>query len=329
MRAETEGKMGVRLAVEPHFIGRWKRSLVQIGRGPTEGNALARFDGDSIDPGVHRADPTDVGQRHENPEELLARERDPLRILPQIFERFGMLSEIAQSAGDGVDDRVAAARKSEIGEAHHLLTGERPPAVGRLSQGTEEIFPGIRYRTVELRVQIVLQSDAFFQPTRDPEDMDSPADPGFGLGLRHIQKIGEGMRLNRQGEPMNQLDRRAPQRIRQLFPEEGFHLSDHCGLFRTLEKRLDDGAVIGVLWRIGLDRQLPHRADILFRGNRNPEGNIGTEGLPVLGRLPDILMAQQHVDFLPMKRTLKHPGTVARFAERVWQRRSIAGHGCH
>ena len=68
-------------------------------------------------------------------------------------------------------------------------------------------------------------------------------------------------------------------------------LRDHLGLFWAIEERLYDGAVFGVLRRIGLDRQLAHRPGFLLGRDRHAEGRVGTIGLPILGRLADFGVA--------------------------------------
>jgi hypothetical protein len=57
-----------------------------------------------------------VSERHEDAEKLFAGERDALRIGAQIGERCGMLGEVAEGAGDRVDDGVAPAGESEVGK---------------------------------------------------------------------------------------------------------------------------------------------------------------------------------------------------------------------
>ena len=81
------------------------------------------------------ADATDVRQRHEETEELFARMHDALGVFAQVGQGFGVGGEVTECAGDGVDDRVAAAGEGQVGEAHHLFARERAasdPFVGIL-----------------------------------------------------------------------------------------------------------------------------------------------------------------------------------------------------
>ena len=93
---KPKDEVRIGLAVQAHFLGRVEDRLVQIRRGPAEGDAVAGLHGDAVDLGVHRADAADVRERHEDAEELLARVDDALRILPQILQRLGMVGQIGR-----------------------------------------------------------------------------------------------------------------------------------------------------------------------------------------------------------------------------------------
>ena len=154
-------------------------------------------------------------------------------------------------------------------------------------------------------------------PPRDLEDVNAPADPGVRLGLGHVQQVGQRARLHRQRELVHHLDRFPAQRLGQLLRDQRLHLRDHLGLLGALEERLDDGAILRVLRRIGLDRQLAHRADLLLRRNRHAKRRVRAEGLPILRRLAHVRVAQDHGNRLALERALKDAGVVPGFAKWI------------
>ena len=77
------------------------------------------------------------------------------------------------------------------------------------------------------------------------------------------------------------------------------------------------------LRRVDLDRQLADGAEMLLGGDRHAEGRVGTERLPVLRRLPHVLVPQDHRDHLPVGRQADHALCLARLAEAVGN----VGHG--
>ena len=182
--AEAEGDMRIRLAVEPHLIGRLEDLLVEVRGSPAERGPVAGLDLQAVHVGVDRADAADVRQRHVGPEELLAGVHDPIRIGPQKFERLWMLCQIPNRAGHAMDDRVAAAREHEVSEAEHLLAGERPAVKARLREHAIEIIAGIRGRAVELLVQVALERRPFMHttlPVCDVKDVNPPTDEEIRL----------------------------------------------------------------------------------------------------------------------------------------------------
>jgi hypothetical protein len=177
---------------------------------------------------------------------------------------------------------------------------------------------------VELSGQIFFEHRALLEfATGDLEDVDAPGDPGFCLGFVGVEQIGQRARLHRQGEIVHHLDPTTAQCFIEETTDQSLDPRDHGRFLGALEEGFDDGAVVTVVWRIRFDRQLSHRAHLLFRGDGHAEGGVGTEGLPVLGRPAHILVAQDHGDVLAVKRTLHHPRSFAGFTERI----GVGGHG--
>ena len=322
MRAEAEGEVGIGFAVEADFFGRGENGLVEIGGGPGERDAFAGFHGGAVDGGVGGAHAADVGEWHEDPEKFLAREGDALRVRAEKVERLGMLGEVAEGAGDGVDDRVAAAGEGEVGEAHHLVARERPSAVGGLRERAEKIGAGVGLGFVELPVEIIFEDGAGFEfAAGDLENVDTPAEPDLALAGGDVEQVGEGARLHGQGELVDDLDGVAREGLVEQVGDQGLDLRDDGGVFGAGEKRFDDGAVVAVLGRVGLDGQLAHRAHRFLGGNRHAERRVGAERLPVLRGLAHILVAEEHRDVFAVKRAFEDAGFLAGLAERVGESR--------
>ena len=75
--------------------------------------------------------------------------------------------------------------------------------------------------------------------------------------------------------------------------------------------------------RVGLDGQLAHGAHFFLGRNRHAEGRIGAEGLPILGGLAHIRVAENHGDVLAVERALENTGFFAGIAEGIGK----GGHG--
>ena len=254
----------------------------------------------------HRADPPNVRQRHEDAEKFLAGVDDPAGVLPEKFERLGVRCQMVDDAGDGMDDRVAATGEREVGKSHHLRAGERAAAVGGLREEAEEIVARVGCCPVELGLVVGLQARPL-TPTGAVEDMDPPADPDFGFRLRQIEQHSQRPRLQGQCKTIDYLERIAGKRLAEHVVDERFDAGLECRFPGPQKKGIDELSVVGVLRGIDFDRQLPHRAEILFRGHRHAKRRIGAEGFPVLRRPPHILVAQDHEDLLAAIRTGENP----------------------
>ncbi len=326
VRAEAEGEVGIGLSVEADFFGRRENGLVEIGGGPGERDAFAGFHGGAVDGGVGGAHAADVGERHEDPEKLFARERDALRVGAEVIQRLGVFGEMAEGAGDGVDDGVAAAGEGEVGEAYHLVARERSSAVGGLRERAEKIGTEVGLGFVEFAVQVVFEDRAGFEfAAGDLENVDAPAEPDLALAGRDVEQVGEGARLHGQGELVDDLDGVARERLVEQVGDQGLDLRDDGGVFGAGEKRFDDRAVVAVLGRVGLDGQLAHRAHGFLGGNRHAERRVGAERLPVLRGLAHVLVAEEHRDVLAVKRAFEDAGFLAGLAQRVGESRHGEG----
>jgi len=209
-----------------------------------------------------------------------------------------MLREMAEDAGHRVDDRVAAAGEGEVRESHQLAPRERPVAEAGFDEQAEEVVPGLRVSEVEALVQVGIESAGLRFPVWTVKHVHAPGDPAVGLGLRHVEEHGQGPRLQRQRELRHHLRRLASQRLADQPVDDR---PDAGGIVRRAgpeEERLDEGPVVGVVWRIGLDRQLAIRPQRLLRRDRHAVGRVGTEGLPVPCRPANILVPQEHRDRL-------------------------------
>ena len=254
-----------------------------------------------MDGGRDGADAADMRQRHEEAEELLARESDALWVGAQVGERIRGRGEMAEGAGDGVDDRVAPAGEGDVRIAEFFLVRERTSPEGGLVEGGEEVVAGALGRRGELAFDVFVEPGTLAEPVLLAEDVGAPADPKLGFALRHVQQVGERAGLEGEGEAMDDLGLRPGECGPEHLLGEGLDLRDHGLRFRALEKRLGDRPVVGVGGRVDLERQLADRTDGFLRGNRHAEGRVGAIGLPVLGRLPDVGVAQDHRDRLALE----------------------------
>ena len=264
----------------------------------------------------HRADPPNVRQWHEHAEKFLAGMDDPAGVLPEKFERLGVRCQMVDDAGDGVDDRVAATGEREIGKPHHLRAGQWASAVSRLRKEAEEIIARIGFCPIELGLVIGLQARPL-TPAGAVEDMDSPADPDFGFRLRQIEQHRQRPRLQWQCKTIDYLERIAGKRLAEHVVDERFDAGLECRLSGPQKKGIDQLPVVGVLRGIDLDRQLPHRAEILFRGHRHAKWRIGAEGFPVLCSPPHILVAQDHENLLAAIRAGENPVGLSLLAKGI------------
>ena len=107
--------------------------------------------------------------------------------------------------------------------------------------------------------------------------------------------------MDGQGEAVHDLGRLTGEGRTQEFVDQRFDLGHHLRKLRSLEVGLCDGAVFSVHGRVRLDGQLAHRASFLFRGDRHAEGGVRTISVPILGRLPDFGVTQDHRDLLALE----------------------------
>ena len=322
--AEAEGEVGIGFAIEADFVGGGEGGFIEVGGGPSEGDAVAGFDGGAVDFGIDGADAADVGEGHEDAEEFLAGEGDAFGIFAKVFEGFGVLSEMAEGAGDGVDDGVASAGEGEVGETHAFFAGEFPALVGGLGEGAEEVGAGMGFGGVEFLMEVVFEHGAGFElAPGDFEDVDAPTDPGVGFGFGGVEEVGEGAGLDGEGEVVDDLDGRAVEGIGEHAADEGLDLGDHGGVFGALEEGFDDVAIFGVLGGIGFDGELAHGAHVFFGGDGDAEGGVGAEGVPVFGGFANVLVAEDHGDVLAVEGALHDAGVGAGFLEGVGE----GGHG--
>ena len=320
VRSETERDVRVGSAVEPDGERLVEHRAIEIGRGPAEGDSPPRLDGNPVDLGGDRADAADVRQRHEHPEELFCGVDDPVRGGPEEGEVGRRAGEVADRAGDRVDDRVAAAGEGEIGEAEHLGAVERPAAEARLREEAEEIVARGSLGPIEAVVEVVVELAGFGEAVVAMEDMDSPADPNVGFRLGHVEEDGERQRLERQGEPFDDLDRVAGERLVKEAGDDPVDAADEGRLLGPEEEGFDEPAVVGVVGGIEFDRQLADAAELLLRRDRHPERGVGAEGMPVLRGPANLLVAEDHRDLISLKRTAEHAVSLTGLAEWIVDR---------
>jgi hypothetical protein len=92
---------------------------------------------------------------------------------------------------------------------------------------------------------------------------------------------------------------------------------DEGRLLRPEEERLDELAIVGLLGRIGLDRQLPHTSQMLLRRDRHAIRGVGTERVPVLGGLAHVLVPEDHGDRFAIGREAEHALSAAGLTEGI------------
>ena len=130
--------------------------------------------------------------------------------------------------------------------------------------------------------------------------MGAPTDPGFRFGFSHVEQIGEGCGLQRQGKIAHGFDGLLGERFAEQAIYQCFHLGDDLREFCALEKRFHDLAIGRVFGRVGFDGQLPHRSQVFFGRNRHAVGGVGAKCAPVFRRLPHIGVAKHHGDVLAL-----------------------------
>ena len=80
VRAESEGDMGIRLAVELDFVRLSEDLGIAVGGLPAKRDAAFRLYLESKHVCPHRTDPSNMRERDEDPEKLLGCEGDPIGI---------------------------------------------------------------------------------------------------------------------------------------------------------------------------------------------------------------------------------------------------------
>ena len=119
---KTEGKMWIRLAVEPHLLRSVKNGLVLIGGSPAERDPPPRRNYRPVNRRFNRAHPANVRQWSDGAKEFFAGMNDSLRVFTEELKGFRMTTKIRQNRGDTVDDGVASPSKCQVGKSHHLVT---------------------------------------------------------------------------------------------------------------------------------------------------------------------------------------------------------------
>lgn len=149
--------------------------------------------------------------------------------------------------------------------------------------------------------------------------MNAPGNVGGGLRFGDVEEVGEGARLDGEGEAIDDFDGVADEGVVEEFGDEGLDFRDDFGAFGAFEKGIDDLAVFAVLGRVGFDGELAHRSQVFLGGDGDAEGGIGAEGLPVLGGGADLGMAEEHGDVFALEGALEDAGFLAGFAEGVFR----------
>src|SRR5262245_40186894 len=241
----------------------------------------------------------------------------PPGIVPQMLQGRWILAQVRDDGGDTMNDGIPSARKNEIRETHHLFACEPSPAVSSLHQRAEQILTRIPFSSIELPAQVVLKHDRFFKPVTTLENMDSPANICVRLRLRHIQQIREGPRLYGQRKIVDDLHRLPSQPFRQHLPDQSGYPCYHVRLLGSQKKWLYNRTIFGVLGRVGLNRQLPHRPYLFFRGNRHSKGSVRAVCLPIFGRLAHVGMAKNHRQSFSLEGTKQDTILFSGFTKRV------------
>ena len=187
-----------------------------------------------------------------------------------------------------------------------------------MGQRTEEITSRLGRTTIQLLVQVSLQRHSL--GTSIPEYVNAPPNPQIRLGFGNVEQVSHGPRLNRQGELPHHFDGLVPHGLQQHSVNERLDLRHHLRVFGALKKRLNDPAIIGVVRRVCLHGQLPHRAHIFLGGNRDAEGRIRAVGLPVAGRLPNLLVTKNHGHGLALEVAGENAILTARLNEGIRSR---------
>jgi hypothetical protein len=103
-----------------------------------------------------------------------------------------------------------------------------------------------------------------------------------------------------------------------LGGDQRLDLGDDFGLLGALEVGLGDGAVFGVEGRVGFDGQLAHGAHgSSSEGMGTRKGASELIGLPVLGRVAHVGMAEEERDVFAVERALENAVFGSGVVERV------------
>ena len=202
--AKAEGKVGIGFSLKLDFVRVFKDLFVEVGGGPAQGNAAIGRHAVGADWRFLWADAPDLGQGHEDPEEFLGGEDDLSGIVAEQVEVFGVLAEMVDDGRDEVNDGIASSGEGQVGKAEHFIAGEGAVLKGGAMEGREKIITGIFGGVIEGLVEVVieLRSLAVFVV----ENMDAPGAVGFGFRLRHVEQVGEGVRLDGKGEVADDFD---------------------------------------------------------------------------------------------------------------------------
>ena len=98
-------------------------------------------------------------------------------------------------------------------------------------------------------------------------------------------------------------------------------------MFGPVEKWLGYLAVVAVLRRINLQRQLADCSHSFLRGNRDAQRSIRTERLPVLRNSPHVLVPKDHRHRLALKIVDEDAVIATGFAKWIRLAVNWAGHG--
>ena len=157
--------------------------------------------------------------------------------------------------------------------------------------------------------------------------MHAPADPDICLGIRHVQKDGQRTRLQGDCKLPHDLDCIAPHRLAEQSPHQRLDASYDFRQLSAVKKWLGHLAVIGLIRRVHLERQLAHGAHVFFRWDRDTHRSIGTERFPVFGGRAQIFVAQDHGHRVSLELVDEHSVLAADFTEGVGLVVDGTGHG--